>query len=779
MPSTPIYLTNFATPLAQRKVAIPRLQRPSQGQNGMKDRRRVPRACTACRSHKIKCTGERPHCKHCATTNRECVYIMPRKDRLKIVMERCQQMASLLKGLRSCANADDDARIADLLEAVEEEISGSRRTTAPSIPDTDANGSQESHELGALDHQDGLDTESLGLLDEDLHINDRARATGFVGKNSEVQWLRAVTLAQSEQTDDEAGALHRQGSYAPGIGNEQISSYSFWTDSESVDIDFFVDPYDLPPLETAERLLGCYISKVHDSFPILPRKTFEDQFRKYFTALQNGNAPRLSPMWQAILNLVFAIGAKYSHLSKASWRADERDHLIYQARARAFGLNEFTLTRHSDVPQIQSLGLLGFYWLSIGQVSRAWTVIGIALRFAYTLGLHVRNEDPSATAVKRETLVRTWWSLYSLERTLSIVTGRPSIIVDSCCSVPLPIPVTEEQISDQMEAAYRMRKRSSSLISTPQSWSSGIVDPPRTPMGLGTTEANSGSYFKAAVQLSIITQNILTSLYTASTITRSAAENQHEMAQLGQRLDQWVLSLPREFNFQEPINSASMAFSRERMLLAFPLCGARMLLGRLCLNPRRQAWREGNEATFARRMGNSCIEAAKMVVDFLPDEPNAHFIYDQGPWWCIVHHMMQAVSVFLLGLSYPTSTSQDSMLLIYYVKKVIRWLQVMQDPVAERAYQVAMSSFETVSRRYPAHVAGIWRMESAHGSDIQQHALGPSMTAYLPAQVTPDQFVPQDIAVATYVAYDAVSTGATFPAHNGIAVYSNSDHTAR
>jgi hypothetical protein len=33
------------------------------------------------------------------------------------VTERCQQMASLLQSLRSCATADDDARITELLEA--------------------------------------------------------------------------------------------------------------------------------------------------------------------------------------------------------------------------------------------------------------------------------------------------------------------------------------------------------------------------------------------------------------------------------------------------------------------------------------------------------------------------------------------------------------------------------------------------------------------------------------------------------------------------------------
>jgi hypothetical protein len=32
------------------------------------------------------------------------------------------------------------------------------------------------------------------------------------------------------------------------------------------------------------------------------------------------------------MNLIFAIGAKYSHLIGAPWRGDERDHLVYMTR---------------------------------------------------------------------------------------------------------------------------------------------------------------------------------------------------------------------------------------------------------------------------------------------------------------------------------------------------------------------------------------------------------------------------------------------------------------
>jgi hypothetical protein len=158
-------------------------------------------------------------------------------------------------------------------------------------------------------------------------------------------------------------------------------------------------------------------------------------------------------------------------------------------------------------------------------------------------------------------------------------------------------------------------------------------------------------------------------------------------------------------------------------------------------------------------MGNSCIEAAKTVVDFFPDEPNALFVYDQGPWWCIVHHMMQAVSVLLLGLSYPPSTAEDSMSLIHYVRKVIRWLQIMQDPLAERAYHIVLSSFHTVARRHHVDVSDMWGNNTAQGG-LSQQGVNPSVPGYVPAQ-----FVPQHMAMATYGGYDTVSAGAAYPAY--------------
>jgi hypothetical protein len=183
-------------------------------------------------------------------------------------------------------------------------------------------------------------------------------------------------------------------------------------------------------------------------------------------------------------------------------------------------------------------------------------------------------------------------------------------------------------------------------------------------------------------------------------------------------------------------------------------------LTRPCLSARKQARREGTDATFPMRMGDSCIKAAKTVVDFLPDELSVHFIYDQVPWWCIVHHMMQAVSIFLLGLSYPSSTSQDSALLIHYVRKVIRRLQVMQDPVAERAYHVAMEAFESVSRRYAIDISDMY----------SGHEINPSMAAaYAPAQFFPP----------TSSGTTGMTTYPAFTVYNGRHVFNDQYHMAR
>jgi hypothetical protein len=369
-------------------------------------------------------------------------------------------------------------------------------------------------------------------------------------------------------------------------------------------------------------------------------------------------------------------------------------------------------------------------------MNRAWVVVGMALRFAQALGLHVRNEDPTASSSKREVLVRIWWSLYSLDRQLSIITGRPSVIVDSTCSVTLPIPLSEEQLLVSINSNSKVsREGSSAAVSAKSSLIYGGPQPmggveiPQASADVGRPEANSGSYFKAVVQMATITQAILSSLYSASTVVRSQGELQHEISQLSQRLDNWVALLPVEFDFQKRGSpDVDTPGYRQRVLLGFQFYGARILLTRPCLGRMGQSGRDGRTPTgspsFLQGIALMCVEAAKAELDLLPDQPIANLIYQCAPWWSCVHHLTQAIASLLLALSSPLFTFQDLAVLASYAKKAIRWLRSMYDVLAYRAYLVAMNAYQVVATRLSLDMTDLWNEHAMTYPNVDPTVVG-------------------------------------------------------
>ncbi len=204
----------------------------------------------------------------------------------------------------------------------------------------------------------------VDLVDEDLFRSRESRATGFVGQNSEVQWLRSLKTRMNtprpaiptnpvsytllgntnRATAQPVDTSHVQHKPFQSRNIFHVSDSTFYLDADDLEVDAVVDPYELPPPEIAEALFECYIRTVHPSFPILP-DTFEAQFRKYNESIKRNRPYQIPESWQATLNLVFAIGAQYSHLAHAQWRSDERDHLVYMTRAtRLLGLDKLTAT---------------------------------------------------------------------------------------------------------------------------------------------------------------------------------------------------------------------------------------------------------------------------------------------------------------------------------------------------------------------------------------------------------------------------------------------------
>lgn len=159
-------------------------------------------------------------------------------------------------------------------------------------------------------------------------------------------------------------ALRERQQHRPNI---PTSASTFYLDGKGIEVDYSVDPYALPNIEVAQRLLDRYMGTVQDVFPILAKDVFTDQVRDYFTAT---TPHRMPEKWLAILNLVFAIGARFSHFTEADWQVNSRDHIIYQSRAHLLNLDEPSLVHLPDLMQVQITALFAFYASTVGNVNR-------------------------------------------------------------------------------------------------------------------------------------------------------------------------------------------------------------------------------------------------------------------------------------------------------------------------------------------------------------------------------------------------------------------------
>lgn len=222
--------------------------------------------------------------------------------------------------------------------------------------------------------------------------------------------------------------------------------------------------------------------------------------------------------------------------------------------------------------------------LTIILVVSAWNVVGLAIRYSQTLGLNLRNDVPDLDEAEKEMRARMWYTLYSLEYLLCIMTGRPSCIHDKDCSVPMPRPVDEDRSDDGFDAALRRYSEiasPASLSSNRSSFSSSFAFrvAPSTPQPMSSTTASSApspstsnpvvpstrisaipfvtsgrypsTYFVEHTKLNQITAEILSELYSPATRNKSWSDIQGVISAMELKVKKWRANLPPLLDFSK------------------------------------------------------------------------------------------------------------------------------------------------------------------------------------------------------------------------------------
>jgi hypothetical protein len=258
--------------------------------------------------------------------------------------ERLGRILDKVKGQR----AGSDGRRRD------HEITGNRAHSdgAQSDPrtsgDTQRCSSPSSSSISSVGSLDEIDT-----LTEDPNRTEESRAAGYIGKESEIAWMQKL----------ETEACKMDGGQERGT-EESIASMSYHVDNLSLTDPAPVDPRLLPPQPWAARLVRIYFGSLAPSFPLLNRTLFMSQFEAAYS-----DSAHPTSKWLAVLNLVFAISAKYYQLAEPIAGKDVDDR-VFLSRALSLRSPHHLMLDHADLHQVQIDLLLAIYYLASGQVNR-------------------------------------------------------------------------------------------------------------------------------------------------------------------------------------------------------------------------------------------------------------------------------------------------------------------------------------------------------------------------------------------------------------------------
>lgn len=352
-----------------------------------KERKRLPLACIACRRKKIRCSGEKPACKHCLRSRIPCVYKItarkaaPRTDYMAMLDKRLKRMEERV--IKIVPEADK-ARISTIGRAV----------VKPAIP---------------------------GPPPRLANDKNRPPDTAFAGEDID-KWSKArPNLSKNPSGNPAAAAAAAAAAHRSSTGDQDENLLQEGADS-------------LPSKELQLHLTEVYFDFVYgQSYHLLHKPSF---VRK----LQAGQVPPV------LVLAVCAISARFSNhpdvrtepafLRGESWASVARDIALKRYDA-------------PNITILIVYLILGLHEFGTCQGGRSWMLGGMAQRMAYALQLHqdlahdatgkAQGAAAELSFTDREIRRRTMWSCFMMDRFNSSGTERPIFVNEQFIQAQLPI----------------------------------------------------------------------------------------------------------------------------------------------------------------------------------------------------------------------------------------------------------------------------------------------------------------------------------------------------
>ncbi|KAK1253445.1 hypothetical protein MKX07_001522 [Trichoderma sp. CBMAI-0711] len=339
--------------------------------------RRIRQACTNCR-----CSGERPRCMNCRRVDRVCHY----------------EPYSATNPPSSTSSAGNGAK------GRSPPATGSTSTLFPRAGVVDP---ELLNRINTIESQ-LAQLHSQGLLGF-LNGENRGASGAFPD-------LTAASRTYQDLSPDFTEPSPPQHQFPPSLPE---------TTEPVSDISNAMRFNTTPPPPVMAHLIDTYFLHVHNQ----PYSYFHEQsFRE---RLNYGLVPKC---------LLFAILASALKFSDSEYfRGSRREATEAYAREAWLALlnDHLTVENNPSLPVAQASNILGVVDFTCGRTSSGWLKIGLAVRIAQDLQL-MREPSSTLSPIEQEEHRRAFWSIYLLDKLVSVGQSRPPAISEEDIHVQLP-----------------------------------------------------------------------------------------------------------------------------------------------------------------------------------------------------------------------------------------------------------------------------------------------------------------------------------------------------
>ncbi|KAL4896922.1 fungal-specific transcription factor domain-containing protein [Aspergillus ambiguus] len=302
-------------------------------------------------------------------------------------------------------------------------------------------------------------------------------------------------------------------SHRPGVkgvtGSTLGSAWELWGSERECS-----DTPDQPTLALAQfnrdgivSLVDMFFGRRWPYLPVLHRPTFVDHHLN--PVINNSTA---SPISRFLVNIVCAIGATEKQLEQDNGHIHR---LFFNEAAKDIHL----VMEADDFECIQCLLLLCMYGHNEPQSVSMWYTTGMALHLALGLDLHRKEHLSGKSLFAAEMSKRVFWSAYVMSCSMNIHMGRPIGIQVSDITTPLPLQLTDEQLTRTLDDFGL----------------SGALIPQVTDM----------STFIHIIQLRIINARVYKSFHSIGCVLMESPELDQTRCSYYTELNQWLITAPR------------------------------------------------------------------------------------------------------------------------------------------------------------------------------------------------------------------------------------------